>query len=350
MSIQALGLSPVICAAIAVHLFAPVVPALQAELASGKPGGGRIGRYTLLGTLAFALVEGIGHAGALASAGQVAEPDAVFLLGAVATLVGTSLFLAWLADRIGQLEFGNGVLILIAAWVIWQLPANLSALLELVRIGAAPPRLALGVALALGAQLFLVVVVARARRRIALVFDSAQGAGRSHGDPPPVVLPIAVAGVLPALFAVYVVGYLASGLEAVVPAGFGAAARAEGTLGLAATAVLIPGLAFYLAALFFEPRAFAGALARAGLVVPGIALGAATAVSLDGVATRLTAIPAGFLCLVCLVPAVLRQWLDPSYGLALVMPGYDWLLPTWVLVAMLGRIRSGEDRDAPDAS
>ncbi|CAM5388869.1 Protein translocase subunit SecY OS=Rhodanobacter lindaniclasticus OX=75310 GN=secY PE=3 SV=1 [Rhodanobacter lindaniclasticus] len=78
--------------------------------------------------------------------------------------------------------------------------------------------------------------------------------------------------------------------------------------------VLVIGFAFFYTAIVFNAEETADNLKRSGALIPGIRPGKATASYIDAVMTRLTAVGAIYLVLVCLVPSFMQQaWHVPFY-------------------------------------
>jgi preprotein translocase subunit SecY len=76
---------------------------------------------------------------------------------------------------------------------------------------------------------------------------------------------------------------------------------------------LIIGFAFFYTALVFNSQETADNLKKSGALIPGIRPGKATADYIDGVLTRLTAVGAMYLVMVCLLPEVMRTKLGTSF-------------------------------------
>ena len=94
LSIFSLGLIPYLTAAIIIRLLSVVWRGLNSLERSGEAGRRRIGRFTLLLTLLFAVFQAYGIAAAVQRIpGLVADPDGWFVLSATASMVGGVFFL-----------------------------------------------------------------------------------------------------------------------------------------------------------------------------------------------------------------------------------------------------------------
>jgi SecY len=70
--------------------------------------------------------------------GLVATPGVEFRLGVVASLVGATAFLSWLADRMMACGLGDGFLLLLVAPALADLPWRMLAMVDLWREGGLP--------------------------------------------------------------------------------------------------------------------------------------------------------------------------------------------------------------------
>ena len=137
MAIFALGIMPYISASIIVQLLTAVVPSLEALKKEGEQGRKIINQYTRYGTVVLATAQAYGIAvGLQAGNNLVTDPGWFFILSAVVTLVGGTMFLMWLGEQITSRGIGNGISLIIFSGIVAGLPAAVGNMLELSRVGS----------------------------------------------------------------------------------------------------------------------------------------------------------------------------------------------------------------------
>jgi len=322
LSIFALGIMPYISASIIVQLMTAVVPALKEIKKEGESGRRKIIQYTRYGTLGLATFQAIGVSVALQGQGVAIHTGYAFIFTSVVTLVTGTMFLMWLGEQITERGIGNGISIIIFAGIVAGLPSAIGGTLELASTGelsAAFVILLFALAIAVTGA---VVFVERGQRRITVNYAKRQqgrklyAAQSSH-----LPLKLNMAGVIPPIFASSIILF-----PATLGQWFG---RADGMSWLQdLSTALSPGqplyVAFYAAAIVFfcffytaivfDSRETADNLKKSGAFIPGIRPGDQTARYIDGVMTRLTAVGAIYITLVCLLPEFLiLAWNVPFY-------------------------------------
>src|SRR5277367_5584219 len=267
MAIFALGIMPYISASIIIQLMTTVFPELEALKKEGEAGRKVLNQYTRYGTVLLAAVQAYGIAVGLegfhGTAGSaVMDPGIFFRLTAVVTLVGGSVFLMWLGEQITP----RGILV--------QYPKR-----------------------QVGNRMF--------------------GGDSSH-----LPLKLNTSGVIPPIFAssllllpATVAGF--SGQSTDRPAWLTWLSNnlAHGQpLYMSLYVALIAFFAFFYTAIVFNPAETADNLKKYGGFIPGIRPGKNTADYLDYVLTRLTAIGALYLAVICALPELLiSQYSVPFY-------------------------------------
>src|SRR6185437_11971960 len=101
MTIFALNIMPYISASIIVQLMTAVSPHLEALKKEGEAGRKKLNQYTRYGTVALAAIQAYGIAvGIQGLPGAVTDPGLFFLVTAVITMTGGTMFLMWLGEQI----------------------------------------------------------------------------------------------------------------------------------------------------------------------------------------------------------------------------------------------------------
>ncbi|MEO0981230.1 MAG: preprotein translocase subunit SecY [Pseudomonadota bacterium] len=319
MSIFALNVMPYITASIIMQMMTTASPALEKLKKEGEAGRKQINQYTRYLTVFFALVQSFGIAMGLRAVSLDGIAPWFFVLTAVVTLTGGTIFLMWLGEQITARGIGNGISLIIFAGIIAEMPRAIFNLLSQARTTSVNVVFILAIiVLVLGLVVFI-VFVERAQRRLLIQYPKRQqGAQMMQGQNSFLPIKINTSGVIPAIFASALL--LLPTTVAGFSGGTDPAAGAGGWLqwfqinfgpsswGFIITyGVLIAFFAFFYTSIVFNPDETADNLRKYGGFIPGIRPGKNTAAYLDYVLTRLTTIGAVYLCFVCLLPEVLRR-------------------------------------------
>lgn len=327
-SVLALGIMPYISASIIIQLMTTVVPYFEQLKKEGESGRRKITQYTRYGTVVLALFQSIGIAIALGGQdvgnGQTValNPGLGFIITTVVTLVTGTLFLMWLGEQITERGIGNGISLIIFAGIVAGLPKAIGGTLELVNTG----ELSAFTVIVLLALVLLVtafvIFVERGQRRITVNYaNRQQGRKMMMGQSSHLPLKLNMAGVIPPIFASSIILFPATLGKWVGDASnsgwiqsFFAMLQPGQPVYVILYALAIVFFCFFYTALVFNSRETAENLKKAGAFIPGIRPGEQTTKYIDGVMTRLTAVGAIYITLVCLLPEFLiLGWNVPFY-------------------------------------
>jgi preprotein translocase subunit SecY len=358
MTVFALNIMPYISASIIVQLMSSAIPALETLKKEGESGRKRMNQYTRYLTVLIAMFQSYGISLGLESmhAGNgmpaVINPGLFFLFSSVVTLVGGTMFLMWLGEQITARGIGNGISLIIFCGIVANLPRALGNLLELGRTGGLSP-LFISLFLVLGAAVIaFIVFMERAQRRVMIQYPKRQvGARMFGGDATHMPLKINTSGVIPPIFASYIL------LVPATIAGFSTGAAASTTwmplwlsniiavvtnqmapgqpLYLLLYAGMIIFFAYFYTAVVFNPTETADNLKKYGGFILGIRPGTDTARYFDVILTRLTTIGALYLVAVCLLPQLLI-----SHGLPFYFGGTSLLIIVSVTMDTITQMQS----------
>jgi preprotein translocase subunit SecY len=349
MTVFALNIMPYISASIIVQLMSAAIPSWEALKKEGESGRKKLNQYTRYLTLAIAIVQAYGIAVGLesvrgSSGAAVMDPGMLFRLSCVVTLVGGTMFLMWLGEQVTARGVGNGISLIIFAGIVANLPSALISMLELGRTGALSTFFILFFLLAALAVIALVVFVERAQRRIPVQYPKRQVGNRmTGGESTHLPLKLNTSGVIPPIFASSLL------LLPATVAGFSADATSDTWMqwianqlahGMPAYMLLYMAMiiffSFFYTAVVFNPVETADNLKKYGGFVAGIRPGANTAEYFDRVLTRLTAVGALYLCVVCLIPELLIS----NYGVPFYFGGTSLLIIVTVTMDTVAQVQS----------
>jgi preprotein translocase subunit SecY len=313
MAIFALNLMPYISASIIMQLMTSVSPTLEALKKEGESGRKKINQYTRFGTVLLAAVQAYGIAVGLEGQGNiVTDPGWFFRISTVITLTGGTLFLMWLGEQITSRGIGNGTSLIIFAGIVAGLPNGVAALLELGRTGQMSFFLILGILILAFLVIAFIVFFERAQRRLLIQYPKRQvGMKMTQADQSHMPLKLNTSGVIPPIFASSLL------LLPLTVANFSAGQGPDwlnqitSLLGhgqplfLVFYAALIVFFAFFYTSIMFNPKETAENLKKSGGFILGIRPGEKTAEYIDWILTRVTAIGAAYLVIICMLPELL---------------------------------------------
>jgi preprotein translocase subunit SecY len=345
LSIFALGIMPYISASIIMQLMSAVLPSLKELKKEGEAGRRKITQYTRYGTLFLATFQAIGVSIALQNQQIALSPGIGFVFTAAITLVTGAIFLMWLGEQITERGIGNGISIIIFAGIVAGLPSAIGGTLDLVSQGAMNEGFAMFLFLMAIVVTAFVIFVERAQRRITVNYARRQQGRKMYAaQSTHLPLKLNMSGVIPPIFASSIILFPATLLQWT-----SSSAGSFSWLNQIATAispgqplyVMLYALAivffcFFYTAIVFDSRETADNLKRSGAFIPGIRPGEQTARYIDGVLTRLTAVGAIYITLVCLLP----EFLILKFGVPFYFGGTSLLIIVVVVMDFMAQVQA----------
>jgi preprotein translocase subunit SecY len=329
-SLFALNVVPYISASIIIQLLVQILPSMKAIQKEGESGRRKITQWGRMGAIPLAIFQSAGIAIALQNSGAsngipvVYAPGMGFVLTAVVALTAGTMFLMWVGEQITERGVGNGVSLIIFAGIVAGLPAAVFGTLEQARNGDISPLSVMVIGAVVLLATYFVVFMESGQRRVTVNYARRQG-GRSAYMNQSSFLPLKLnmSGVIPPIFASSIIMFPATATTWFGQTGSSSFQTAMQKITQALSpgeplhmilyAALIAGFTFFYTALVFNSQETADNLKKSGALIPGIRPGKATADYIDGVLTRLTAVGAAYLVLVCLLPELMRSKLGASF-------------------------------------
>ncbi|MCF6328202.1 MAG: preprotein translocase subunit SecY [Henriciella sp.] len=354
MSIFALNVMPYITASIIIQMMTSSVPALEKLKKEGEAGRKQINQYTRYLTLCFAVVQSFGIAAGLSGFAYDSIPQWFFIITAITTFSGGTMFLMWMGEQITARGVGNGISLIIFAGIIAEMPKALFNLFSGSKEQGVNVVFVIGVALLVIALTVFIVFIERSQRRVLIQYPKRQQAAgqAAQGQSSFMPLKLNTSGVIPPIFAIAILmlpltalGFMGgTGVDGQV------AENSNGVLQWIALnftpgswtyiityGVLVAFFCFFYTSIMFNPEETADNLRKYGGFVPGIRPGKNTAAYFDYVLTRLTTIGAIYLVFVCLMPEVLRRYVP---GIPFYIGGTSLLIVVSVTMDTVTQIQS----------
>ena len=343
-SILALGIMPYISASIIMQLMSSTMPALKEIKKEGETGRKKITQYTRFGTLGLATLQAGGVAVALQAQGIALYSGSGFVFSTIITLVTGTMFLMWLGEQISEKGIGNGISIIIFVSIVSGLPTAVGGTLELASTGELNSALVVMILILAIAVTAFVVFIERGQRKITVNYARRQQ-GRKMVQAQSSYLPLKLnmAGVIPPIFASSIILFPSTlGQWAGSTENMGWLKDISSTLApgqplyvvLYAAAIMF--FCFFYTALVYDSRETSDNLKKSGASIPGVRPGEQTSKYIDNVLTRLTAVGAIYITLVCLLPEFLIIGLNVPFYFG----GTSLLIIVVVIMDFIGQLQS----------
>ncbi len=347
MTIFALAVMPYISASIIIQVLTVAVPQLAALKKEGEAGRRKINQYTRYGTVVLAALQGYGIAVGLESmvsskGPAVLDPGFFFRFTTTVTLTGGTMFLMWLGEQITQRGIGNGISLIIFTGIVAGLPSALGQTFELGRTGVLTTPFILLILCVVLALIAGIVFIERAQRRIIVQYPKRQiGNKMFGGEATHMPLKINTSGVIPPIFASSLLLFPLT-IASFQSASGGVLGTISAYLGhgqplyIALYVFLIVFFSFFYTSVVFNPAETADNLKKNGGFIAGIRPGEQTAQYFDFVLTRLTAIGAVYLSIVCVMPEIFVA----KYSVPFQLGGTGLLIVVSVVIDFVTQVQS----------
>ncbi|MCF0172405.1 MAG: preprotein translocase subunit SecY [Bacteroidales bacterium] len=346
-SIFALGVMPYISASIVIQLLGVMFPFFQRLQREGESGRRKMNQYTRYLTILIIAIQGPAYVANLHS--QLPAEAFVSVMqrgwyGLFATLVllGGTMFVMWLGERITDRGIGNGISLIIMIGIIARLPMALR--LELVEKFTQTTGGILMFIIELVVLFFVFVAtiaLVQAVRKIPVQYAKRVVGNKQYGGVRQYIpLKVNAAGVMPIIFAQALM---------LLPLLF---TRFDVTKGLAAVlnnpvgfwynftfAVMVVLFTYFYTAVTVNPTNMAEEMKKNGGFIPGYKPGKKTADYIDAVMSRITLPGSIFLAIVAILPAF-AQILGVNNQFAHFFGGTSLLILVGVILDTLQHIES----------
>lgn len=318
LSLFAMSITPYINSSIIMQLLTIAIPSLERLQREGEEGRKIIAQYIRYGTVVLALIQAIGLYASLVYSGAVYDPGWLTALTVILTFTAGTAFLMWLGEQITEFGIGNGISLLIFAGIVSRIPSATSYLYQ--KAGADFVMWLL--VLLLIAFMFVVVAgvvwVQLAERRIPVQYAKrVVGRKMYGGQSTHIPIKVAMAGVIPIIFAMSIMMFPATIMRFVNPNPQGIWLWINNYIFSPSSAVyavfnslLIVGFTFFYTFVIFNHVEVANTLKKNGGFIPGVRSGKPTADYIKNVLNRVTIFGGLFLATISLVPYII-QWVTP---------------------------------------
>lgn len=328
----ALGVLPFINSSIIMQLLALVIPALEKMSKEGEEGRKKLTQITRIVAVVLAVVQAIGIVVAFKSYfidvfsfESGADNPILTMALTIVLLVGGSVMVMWLSERITEYGIGNGTSIIIFIGILSTAGTTMAESFKLVGNEWTYIWNIIGFILVVVAVLMFIVFMDGAERRITVQYSKQIKGNKMYGGQS-TYIPIRVngSGVMPIIFASsllmfpqMIIQLFFSNTEAAV---WYAQYMGSGTaVYYVLLALFILGFSYFYAQIQFNPEDVSKNIQQYGGFIPGIRAGKPTSDFLKKINNRITFFGAVFLMCLSLIPTFIFR--------ALAMGNGTWAAP-----------------------
>ena len=351
-SIFALGVMPYISASIVIQLLGVFVPYFRKLQMEGESGRRKMNQYTRYLTIAIICIQGPAYMATLHSQIPEAAFVAVHQLGwssfwfnlvSTMILLGGTMFVMWLGERITDRGIGNGISLIIMIGIIARLPHALLAefMTKFNTPGVGGPLILIVELVVLFFVFIAAIAIVQAVRKVPVQYAKRVIGNKQYGGVRQYIpLKINAAGVMPIIFAQALM---------MLPMIF---ARFEATQGFAAVMsnytgfwynftffILVVAFTYFYTAVTVNPTMMADDMRKNGGFIPGVKPGKKTAEYLGSVMDRVTLPGSIFLAMIAILPAF-AMMLGVNNQFASFYGGTSLLILVGVVLDTLQQIES----------
>jgi preprotein translocase subunit SecY len=345
-SIFALGVMPYISASIVIQLLGIMIPYFQRMQREGESGRRKMNQWTRYLTIAILALQCPAYMANL----HVQLPESAFLFDsftfnvfATVVLIGGTMFIMWLGERITDRGLGNGISLIIMVGIVARMPFAL-----LAEGGARINQTAGGGILMLIVELIVLffvfvatIALVQGTRKIPVQYAKRIVGNKQYGGVRQYIpLKINAAGVMPIIFAQALMMFplIFSGFDATR----GIAAALTNPMGVWYNLIfglMVMAFTYFYTAVTVNPNMMADDMKKNGGFIPGIKPGKKTAEYLDAIMSRITLPGSIFLALVAIMPAF-ASMLGVNNQFAQFYGGTSLLILVGVVLDTLQQIES----------
>lgn len=310
-SIFALGIMPYISASIVIQILAMVVPYFQRLQKEGESGFRRINQITRYLTVLILLLQAPGYLANLhfqLDASAFALQGWFFTISSTIILIGGTMFVMWLGERITEKGIGNGISLIIMIGIIARLPFALAA-----EFFSRAEEMAGGLVMFLVELVVLFVVfmfsifLVQGTRRIPVQYAKRIVGNKQYGGARQYIpIKVNAAGVMPIIFAqaIMVLPVMFTRYDSAGASGFvSAMTDITGFWYNFVLALLIIVFTYLYTAITINPNMMADDMKRNGGFIPGVKPGRKTVEFLYTIISRVTLPGAIFLAFIAIMPS-----------------------------------------------
>ncbi|NLH23622.1 MAG: preprotein translocase subunit SecY [Bacteroidales bacterium] len=344
-SIFALGVMPYISASIVIQLLGIMIPYFQRMQREGESGHRKLNQWTRYLTIVILALQGPVY---LTNLRAQLPPSAFLIEGfsfnifSTVVLIGGTMFIMWLGERITDRGLGNGISMIIMVGIVARLPFAFVAEAGDRLSQSTGGMLMLVVELVVLFFIFVAsIALVQGVRKIPVQYAKRIVGNKQYGGVRQYIpLKINAAGVMPIIFAQALMLFPMIFASFDATRGFAAVmSNMQGFWYNFVFFILVVAFTYFYTAVTVNPTNMADDIKKNGGFIPGIKPGKKTAEYIDSVMSRITLPGSIFLGLVAIMP-VFAQMLGINAQFAQFYGGTSLLILVGVILDTLQQIES----------
>jgi len=344
-SIFALGVMPYISASIVIQLLGIMIPYFQRMQREGESGRRKMNQWTRYLTIIILALQGPAYLTNL----HTQLPETAFLLSgfsfnlfATVVLIGGTMFIMWLGERITDRGLGNGISLIIMVGIVARLPFAFVAEAGDRWSQSSGGILMLVVELIILFFIFVAsIALVQGVRKIPVQYAKRIVGNKQYGGVRQYIpLKINAAGVMPIIFAHALMLFPMIFASFDATRGFAAVmSNMQGFWYNFVFFILVVAFTYFYTAVTVNPTNMADDMKKNGGFIPGVKPGKKTAEYIDTIMSRITLPGSIFLGLVAIMP-VFAQMIGVNMQFAQFYGGTSLLILVGVILDTLQQIES----------
>lgn len=340
MSIFALNIMPFITSSIIIQLLTSVIPSLGELRKEGEAGKRKINQYTKYLTLLLGLFQSIGIYYAFSNLEQSAfiSSSKIFLWTTIFSLLGSTMFLMWLGDKITNQGIGNGISLLITVGIVAELPSNIINILEMSKSGMYSVTFVVLLFILFIFLIGFVVYMEKATRNVKIQYPN-RGLIRGSADNSYIPLKINMSGVIPPIFASSILMFplaITQFFNADLASKMSAYFQRGSILYILLFSLAVIFFSFFYSSIVFNTEELADNLKKSNCFIAGIRPGKNTMEYFNAIISKLTFVGSLYLIFVCIIPDILFT----KYSIHLSIGGTSLLIIVSTVIDLITQFQS----------
>lgn len=342
-TIFAMSITPYINSSIIMQLLTVAIPALERKAKEGEEGRKFVAQWTRYLTVVLAFIQATGLYFGLS--GAITQKSVFSYIVVTLTFTAGTAFLMWLGEQINEKGIGNGISLIIFAGIASRGPAMINSIIELNKAGTLNIFTTIIILVFAIFVVGVVVLMNNGERRIPVQYAKrVVGRKMYGGQSTHIPIKVAMAGVMPIIFAVSIISFPATicqmlGVQAGDPGFWG------GFLRIMSQGSWLYGIIYFLLIIFFtyfytemqyNPIEMANNMKQNGGFIPGIRPGRPTSDFIKSILNKITLVGAIFLALI----AVLPMFLTSVIGAGVAFGGTSLLIVVGVALETVKQLES----------
>lgn len=340
MSIFALNIMPYITSSIIIQLLGSINKNIGELRKEGETGRRKLNQYTKYLTLLLGFFQSVGIYYAFSNLEQSAfvSSSKIFLWTTIFSLLGSTMFLMWLGDKITHQGIGNGISLLISVGIIAELPSNLINILQLSKSGMYSIGFVIFLLVLFICLIGFVVYMEKATRNVKIQYPN-RALMRNSADNSHIPLKINISGVIPPIFASSILMFplaVTQFFNAELASKMSSYFQRGSLIYIILFSLAVIFFSFFYSSIVFNTEELADNLKKSNCFIPGIRPGKNTMEYFNIIISKLTLIGSLYLIFVCIIPDILFK----VYSIQLSIGGTSLLIIVSTVIDLITQFQS----------